>query len=128
MSTLIIIFVFYLYFQNCIPPPPFAHRITYQSCYCNVVLFYLRLFPGHAGSDVLLVTHDDELLVFGFNSLNCLGKKFIEKDLEKYTYHYNTQSLEKIEALSKKRIKGNERLRSIVFLYVLCVTFFCLQY
>lgn len=76
--------------------------------------FYFHIFPGHAGSDVLLVTKDDELLVFGFNSSRCLS-------VEDHRCQYNSVSLNKIEELSKKRIKGDDGLKNILFfiLYVL---------
>lgn len=70
---------------------------------------YLYLFPGHVGSDVLLATNEDELLVFGLNKSGCLVQKGPQYDSQ-----YDDESLEKIEELSKKRVKGDERKRSII--------------
>ncbi|KAK7575872.1 hypothetical protein V9T40_012158 [Parthenolecanium corni] len=51
------------------------------------------------GNDILLATNDDEVLAFGFNSIRCHGT-------EDGCVSYDLKSLTKIEALSKKRIKG----------------------
>lgn len=69
----------------------------------HVHIHISRLF-SHIGTDVLLVTHDNELLVYGFNGQ--LGLCPNQKPNTKKQVFYDVNNLVKIEELSKKPIRG----------------------
>lgn len=65
---------------------------------------FIFILPIHAGTDVLLVTHDNELLVYGSNSQRGLCQNRDKKAAKQVFYDVN--NLVKIEELSDKPIKG----------------------
>lgn len=67
--------------------------------------FLFHLFLGNVGSDVLLATNDDKLFAFGYNNLFCHGIEEIDA-----TSSYIPDRMTEIKELSKKRIKGDDKI------------------